>query len=83
MPRHTFALWNRHDFTPALGAGVGVIHRTKMFASNQLVATAASPFPNVELPGYTRVDAAVFYRIDDRLTASVISAPRSISSPQP
>ena len=71
VPRHTFALWNRYDFTPALGAGVGVIHRTKMFAANQLVATAAAPFPNVELPGYTRVDAAVFFRIDAHLTAQL------------
>jgi catecholate siderophore receptor len=71
VPKHTFALWNRLDFTPALGAGVGVIHRTKMLASNELIATAASPTPNVELPGYTRVDAAVFMKINANVTAQL------------
>lgn len=63
VPRHTLALWNRYDFTPAWGAGLGVIHRTRMFAANELIATAANTIPNVTLPGYTRVDAAVFYAI--------------------
>ncbi|MCT6721722.1 MULTISPECIES: TonB-dependent siderophore receptor [Acidovorax] len=63
VPKHTLTLWNRYDFTPAWGAGLGVIHRTKMFAANELIATAANPTPNVSLPGYTRVDAAVFYTI--------------------
>ncbi|MBB6559823.1 catecholate siderophore receptor [Acidovorax soli] len=63
VPRHTLALWNRYDFTPAWGAGLGVIHRTKMFAANELIATAANTIPNVVLPGYTRMDAAVFYTL--------------------
>ncbi|WP_454722499.1 MULTISPECIES: TonB-dependent receptor [Cupriavidus] len=67
VPKHTFALWNRYDFTPMWGAGLGVIHRTKMFASNQLVATSSDPTPNVELPGYTRVDAAIFATLSKRL----------------
>lgn len=63
VPRHTFSLWNRYDFTPAWGAGLGVIHRTKSLAANEL-AVAAS---NVELPGYTRVDAAVFFKINKNM----------------
>lgn len=63
VPRHTFSLWNRYDFTPAWGAGLGVIHRTKSLAANELAAAAS----NVELPGYTRVDAAVFYKINKNL----------------
>ena len=62
-PKHTLALWNRYDFTPAWGAGLGMIHRTKMFAANELIATPANPTPNVTLPGYTRVDAALFYNV--------------------
>ena len=71
VPRHAFALWNRYDFTPMLGAGVGLIRRSKMFASNQLIATAGSPTPNVELPGYTRVDAALFVKINAGLSAQL------------
>jgi len=64
VPKHTFALWNRYDFTPMWGAGVGVIHQAKMFASSEQIVTAAQPFPNVVLPGYTRVDAAVFFTLN-------------------
>ncbi len=63
VPKHTFALWNRYDFTPSWGAGLGVIHRTKSFAANEQIATAAAPTPNVVLPAYTRVDAAVFFKL--------------------
>ncbi|MFT3799595.1 MAG: TonB-dependent siderophore receptor [Burkholderiaceae bacterium] len=66
VPRHTFSLWNRYQFDGAFGAALGVIHRTRMFAANEMIATAASPTPNVELPGYTRFDAALYYRIDRR-----------------
>jgi catecholate siderophore receptor len=54
VPRHSFSMWTRYDFTKQLGAGLGVIARSKSFASisNQ-----------VKLPGYARVDAAVFYEI--------------------
>ncbi|HEX5635138.1 MAG TPA: TonB-dependent siderophore receptor, partial [Gemmatimonadales bacterium] len=71
VPRHTFSLWNRYDFTPALGAGLGIVHRTRMLAGNELAATAATPSPNVELPAYTRVDAALYLRIDARVTAQL------------
>lgn len=64
VPKHTIALWNRYDFTPAWGAGLGVIHRTKMFASTEQIVTPAATTPNVVLPGYTRVDAALFWTIN-------------------
>lgn len=63
VPKHTLALWNRYDFTPAWGAGLGVIHRAKMFAANEQIATPANPIPNVTLPAYTRLDAALFYKV--------------------
>lgn len=71
VPKNTFALWNRYDFTSDIGAGLGIIHRTKTFAANEQIATAAVPIPNVELPGYTRVDAAVFYRLDKNIRVQV------------
>lgn len=53
LPRHTFSMWSRYDFTPSIGAAVGVIHRDDMFASLT---------NRVSLPDFTRVDAALFAR---------------------
>jgi catecholate siderophore receptor len=53
LPRHTFSMWSRYDFTPNIGAAVGVIHRDDMFASLT---------NRVSLPDFTRVDAALFAR---------------------
>ena len=63
VPKHTFGLWNRYDFSRMWGAGLGVIRRTSMLASSEIIETATNR--NVELPGYTRVDAAVFFRLND------------------
>ena len=63
VPKHTISLWNRYDFTPALGAGLGLTYKSKMLASNELIATTAAPIPNVELPGYFRTDAALYYTL--------------------
>jgi catecholate siderophore receptor len=35
-----------------------------MFASSEQIVTTGAPFPNVVLPGYTRVDAALFFTIN-------------------
>ncbi|MCE7913657.1 MAG: TonB-dependent siderophore receptor [Nitrosomonas sp. PRO4] len=51
LPRHTFSLWSRYDFTPRIGVAFGVIHRDNMFASLT---------NRVNLPDFTRVDAALF-----------------------
>ena len=45
VPRHSFSLWNRYDVTNALGLGLGVIVRSKSYAS---ISNA------VKLPGYAR-----------------------------
>lgn len=58
LPRHTASLWNRYDFTPAFGIGLGVLHRDDMYAAADNA---------VVLPGHTRVDAAVFYTVSERL----------------
>ena len=62
VPEHTFSLWNKYDFNDRFGAGLGVVHQTKMFASISNTVT---------LPGFTRVDAAVFVRLTDALRAQV------------
>jgi catecholate siderophore receptor len=64
VPKHSLSLWNRYDFTPQWGAGLGAIYRTKSFATNEQVATKTSPMPNVVLPGYLRFDAALYYKVN-------------------
>lgn len=57
VPHHTFSLWNHYQVIPRVGLGLGIIHRSDMFAAidNKVV-----------LPGYTRADAAVFFFITER-----------------
>jgi catecholate siderophore receptor len=57
VPRHTFSLWNNYQFLSRVGAGLGIIRRTDMFAAID---------DTVVMPGYTRVDAAVFFSLGDR-----------------
>lgn len=51
VPRNTFSLWNNYQILSKLGAGLGIIHRSDMFAAID---------DTVVLPGYTRADAAIF-----------------------
>jgi catecholate siderophore receptor len=71
IPKHTFSLWNRYNVSDMWGAGLGVIHRTEILAANELIPTAAAPIPNVMLPSYTRVDAALFYNVSDNVQAQL------------
>jgi catecholate siderophore receptor len=57
VPHHTFSLWNNYRVHPRLGLGLGLIHRSDMFAAID---------NTVVLPGYTRADAAVFFSITER-----------------
>ena len=64
VPRHSFSLWNNYRVLPKLALAMGIIHRSDMFTS----------FDNkVVLPGYTRVDAGVFFSINEhwRLQANL------------
>ncbi len=56
VPHHTLSLWNKYQIIPKLSAGLGIIHRADMFATIDNTVT---------LPGYTRVDAAVFYSLNE------------------
>ncbi len=57
VPHHTFSLWNNYQLLPKLGAGLGIIQRSDMFATVD---------NTVKLPGYIRADAAVFYTFNER-----------------
>jgi len=58
VPRHTLSLWNRYQFGPGLGAGVGLLYRSDMFAAID---------DTVTLPGYIRADAALFVSLTPKL----------------
>ena len=62
VPRHSFSLWNRYDVTESVGVGLGVIARSKSYAT---ISNA------VILPGYTRVDAALYYRLAGGIEAQL------------
>jgi catecholate siderophore receptor len=62
MPRHSFSLWNRFDASRMWGAGLGIISRGDSFVATDNM---------VVLPGFTRVDGAVFFTLNPRLRAQV------------
>lgn len=64
-PKHTFSLWNRYDFNDTWGAAIGVISRSEMYA---LTPTTSD---STILPGYTRLDAAVYGNFSKNLRLQV------------
>lgn len=58
VPKSTFSLWNRYDFNETWGAALGVISRTDMYAASDNAVT---------LPGYTRLDGAIYAKLDKNL----------------
>lgn len=56
VPHRTISLWNKYQLSTRLGAGIGIIHRSDMFAAVDNTVT---------LPGYTRLDTAVFYSFNE------------------
>jgi catecholate siderophore receptor len=61
LPEHQFSLWNRYDVSDVLGVGLGVIHQYSQFAAIRTSATTT------KLPSFTRVDAALFYDVSDKV----------------
>lgn len=62
VPKHSFSLWNRYDVSDTIGLGLGVIARSKSYASIS---------NNVKLPGYARVDAAAYYKLMRGIEAQI------------
>jgi len=52
VPEHQFSLWNRVALGTSWAAGLGVIYQSSSFATLD---------NRVELPGFTRTDAALYY----------------------
>jgi len=61
VPEHQFALWNRYDFVPRFGLGLGVVHQSSQFAAIRTAPTTT------RLPAFTRVDAALFFKASERI----------------
>jgi catecholate siderophore receptor len=60
VPEHQISLWNKYQLTPMWGIGLGVTHQSEVFTSFSNAAT---------LPDFTRVDAAVFFHLNERFEA--------------
>jgi catecholate siderophore receptor len=58
VPHHQLSLWNRYDFTKRFGLGLGLYHQSASFAQ---ISNAT------RLPGYVRVDAAAFFKLNDKI----------------
>lgn len=62
VPEHSVSLWNRYLIAQHWSAGVGVTHQDDVYAG---ISNA------VTLPSFTRVDAALFFELNDRLEAQI------------
>ena len=58
VPHNTFSLWNKYQVGNKLGLGLGITHRSDMFAAIDNTVT---------LPGYSRFDAAVYFPFSENL----------------
>lgn len=58
VPHNSFSLWNNYQLFSRLGAGLGILNRSDMFAAVD---------NTVVLPNYTRADAALFFSLTERL----------------
>jgi catecholate siderophore receptor len=62
VPHRTVSLWNRFQIVRQLGAGVGVVHQGETYAAID---------NTVRLPGFTRVDGALFVSLPRALRAQM------------
>ena len=58
VPKHTFSLWNKYEMNETWSAALGIVSRSNMFAATPTTSTA------VKLPGYARLDAAIYANIN-------------------
>ena len=58
LPENTLSIWNTFEVGDKLGFGLGATYQDESFINNDNTAV---------LPSYTRVDAAVYYKLSDKL----------------
>ena len=59
IPESTYSIWTTYDVNPKFGWALGVMHQGESAVKDNK--------PDLLLPAYTRVDAAVYYTIADDL----------------
>jgi catecholate siderophore receptor len=59
LPENTFSVWSTYQVTPRIGLGLGLTYQDDSFINQSNTAT---------LPSYTRVDAAVYFDVSERLS---------------
>ncbi len=64
-PRQTFSLWNRYQINEIWGAALGLVSRSEMYA---LTPTTSD---STILPGYTRLDAAIYGQFSKNLRLQI------------
>ena len=57
-PENMFSLWNNYQFSDQFGIGIGATYQDSFFVRED---------NSVEVPSYTRVDAAVYYTLSDAM----------------
>lgn len=62
LPKHMFSMWNKYALNDKWQLGVGLLYQAEQYASLS---------NNVTLPSFTRVDAAVFYVHDEKLSVQL------------
>lgn len=55
VPFNTLTMWNKFEFNPMWAAAVGVIYYDNFYASSSDLT---------QIPGFTRVDAALYFKLD-------------------
>jgi catecholate siderophore receptor len=67
LPEDTFSIWNRYQFSSWFGAGIGLVYHSSS------LATLLGPTDptRVVLPAYTTVDAALFFKLNEKWSAQL------------
>jgi catecholate siderophore receptor len=58
VPHQTLSFWNQYRFSSGFGVGLGILNRSDMFAAID---------DTVVLPGYTRLDGALYYSVTEKV----------------
>ena len=62
LPQNMFSVWSTHQVTPRLGFGLGLTYQDDSFINQSNTAV---------LPSYTRIDAAFYYDVSERLSVQL------------
>ncbi len=69
-PNHVFSLWNKYQIDPIWGIGLGAIYQSYSFAGLPELR-GNLPAYTVTLPGFFRLDGAIFFKWSDNLRAQI------------